>query len=154
MYSQRLRCTRQSDRGIRFGCLLLSLDANSRLLSGLYAGFRGIGDATVYVISGQITIDDVPVNKHFAAVLEAGGDRVIVSNPGSGGATGAAEEEKEAAAARFLLLAGKPIGEPVVHYGPFVMNTMEEIEKTFDDLREGRNGFEKAPLWKSKAGIR
>ena len=114
-------------------------------------------NAFVYVISGQITIDDVPVNKHFAAVLEAAGDRVIVSNPGSGGATGAAEEEKEAAAAapaRFLLLAGKPIGEPVVQYGPFVMNTMEEIEKTFDDLREGRNGFEKAPLWKSKAGIR
>ena len=124
-----------------------TLDSGASVTQPLPVGWN----AFVYVISGRIVIDDVPVAKHFAAVLETDGDRVRVSNPGSGGAATRAEEEEQA---RFLLLAGKPIGEPVVQYGPFVMNTMEEIEKTFDDLREGRNGFEKAPHWKSKAGIR
>jgi len=40
-------------------------------------------------------------------------------------------------AVRFLLVSGKPWGEPIVRYGPFVMNTIEEIEQTLRDLRQG-----------------
>jgi hypothetical protein len=43
-----------------------------------------------------------------------------------------------AAGARFLLLAAKPLHEPVVQYGPFVMNTREEIEQAIADYRSGR----------------
>lgn len=39
--------------------------------------------------------------------------------------------------ARFLLLAGKPLGEPVVQYGPFVMNSREEVEQALADYRDG-----------------
>lgn len=39
---------------------------------------------------------------------------------------------------RFLLLAARPIGEPVVQYGPFVMNTREEIEQALADYRDGK----------------
>ena len=42
------------------------------------------------------------------------------------------------AGVRFLLLAAKPIHEPVVQYGPFVMNTREEIEQAIADYRDGR----------------
>jgi redox-sensitive bicupin YhaK (pirin superfamily) len=40
--------------------------------------------------------------------------------------------------ARFLLLAARPLREPVVQYGPFVMNTREEIEQALADYRDGR----------------
>ncbi len=39
---------------------------------------------------------------------------------------------------RFMLMAGAPFNEPTVPYGPFVMNTWEEIQQTLDDLRSGR----------------
>ena len=39
--------------------------------------------------------------------------------------------------AKLLLIAGKPLREPIVHYGPFVMNTREEIEQALTDYRNG-----------------
>ena len=38
---------------------------------------------------------------------------------------------------RLLFLAGKPINEPIVNWGPFVMNTQEEIEQAIQDFRSG-----------------
>ncbi|KPL06293.1 pirin [bacterium SM23_57] len=40
-------------------------------------------------------------------------------------------------AVRFLLVSGKPLNEPIVRYGPFVMNTKEEIAQALQDLRDG-----------------
>jgi redox-sensitive bicupin YhaK (pirin superfamily) len=45
-----------------------------------------------------------------------------------------------AAPLAFLLIAGEPIGEPVARYGPFVMNTREEVLQAVDDFRNGRMG--------------
>jgi redox-sensitive bicupin YhaK (pirin superfamily) len=40
-------------------------------------------------------------------------------------------------ATRFLLVSGRPLGEPVARYGPFVMNSRQEIEQALEDLRHG-----------------
>jgi len=42
--------------------------------------------------------------------------------------------------ARALLIAGRPLGEPIVQYGPFVMNSREQIQQALDDYRNGRFG--------------
>jgi len=38
---------------------------------------------------------------------------------------------------RFLLVSGEPLKEPVAWYGPIVMNTQEQLQLAFDELREG-----------------
>ncbi|MFO0847982.1 MAG: pirin-like C-terminal cupin domain-containing protein [Gemmataceae bacterium] len=38
---------------------------------------------------------------------------------------------------RFLLVSGRPLGEPVAWYGPIVMNTQDELRRAFDELKAG-----------------
>jgi redox-sensitive bicupin YhaK (pirin superfamily) len=38
---------------------------------------------------------------------------------------------------RFLLVSGKPLNEPIARWGPFVMNTQEEIEQTLEEIQKG-----------------
>jgi redox-sensitive bicupin YhaK (pirin superfamily) len=45
---------------------------------------------------------------------------------------------------RFLLVSGRPLNEPVARYGPFVMNTREEIEETLRELQQGTFATETA----------
>ena len=79
--------------------------------------------AFVYVFEGSAHLADAAVAKHTLAVLGAGDAVEVVA-----GSTGA----------RFILVAGRPIGELVVQYGPFVMNTREEIEQAISDYRAGK----------------
>jgi len=84
-------------------------------------------NAFVYVFEGSAGAGpagaEEPLATHTAGVL-ATGDRIEMSAGPEG--------------ARFLLLAGKPIGEPIVQYGPFVMNTREEIEQAIRDYQSGQ----------------
>ena len=51
---------------------------------------------------------------------------------------------------RFVVIFGKPLGEPIAKYGPFVMNTQQELENAVDDYRKAKNGFENRINWESK----
>jgi redox-sensitive bicupin YhaK (pirin superfamily) len=57
------------------------------------------------------------------------GDGVRIENPSSSNET-----------LEVLLIAGVPLNEPIARYGPFVMNTQEEIHQAFEDYRMGRMG--------------
>ncbi|KAF9391379.1 hypothetical protein CPC16_004377 [Podila verticillata] len=52
----------------------------------------------------------------------------------------------------FVLIAGEPCREPVFRQGPFVMNSKEELERTFRDYEEKKRGFERAKDWVSTIG--
>jgi hypothetical protein len=66
------------------------------------------------------------------------GDRVLKAHQGGVLGSGETVEVKAGAdGARFLLLAARPLNEPVVQYGPFVMNTREEIEQAIRDYQSG-----------------
>ncbi|KAI9144464.1 RmlC-like cupin domain-containing protein [Paraphysoderma sedebokerense] len=56
--------------------------------------------------------------------------------------------------AHFVIIAGEPIGEPIVQHGPFVMTSKNEIIQTFVDFRSAKNGFENAANWQSTIGQR
>mgnify|MGYP003649705062 FL=1 len=75
----------------------------------------------VYVYEGEVGVGDAVVGKSRMARLTRTG---VVDLQGKG-------------AARVLLISGRPIGEPIVSYGPFVMNTREEIEQALSDYRNG-----------------
>ena len=83
-------------------------------------------NAFVYPYVGTLTIGEgeaaKPLDSRSAGLLSQG-DR-IVAKAGKDGA-------------RFLVLAAKPLREPVVQYGPFVMNTKEEIEQAVRDYQSG-----------------
>jgi len=62
----------------------------------------------------------------------ATGPRLVVLGDGD-----SVEARAEDSPARFLLVSGKPLNEPIARYGPFVMNTQEEIEQTLRELQQG-----------------
>uniref|UniRef100_E6QRQ5 Quercetin 2,3-dioxygenase n=1 Tax=mine drainage metagenome TaxID=410659 RepID=E6QRQ5_9ZZZZ len=81
-------------------------------------------NAFIYVYRGNIQIDGKLVHEGHMAILG--------NAHGSDGVSLAAPES-----ARAILVSGQPLGEPIVQYGPFVMNTLTEIERAIHDFREG-----------------
>jgi redox-sensitive bicupin YhaK (pirin superfamily) len=82
-------------------------------------------NAFVYVYEGEAQVGGTTVPRGRMAVL--------ANAPESDGVAIAA-----AAPARALLVAGRPLGEPIVQYGPFVMNTADEIRAAVLDFQSGR----------------
>ena len=95
-------------------------------------------NAFAYVLEGESTfgsLEAAPIGAHHTIQLGMG-DGVSVWNNSKG-------------LCRFVLIGGQPLEEPVVQYGPFVMNTKEEIIQALQDYQKGKNGFERAKGWHS-----
>ena len=82
-------------------------------------------NAFVYVYRGEADVAGTAVPAQRMAILanSADADGVVIEAKGE---------------ARVLLIAGRPLNEPIAQYGPFVMNTEQEIHQALQDFREGR----------------
>ncbi|KAF1890356.1 hypothetical protein Lal_00013610 [Lupinus albus] len=96
-------------------------------------------NAFVYVLEGEGVFGNQkshPTSSHHILLLGSG--------------DGLEAWNKSSKQLRFILVGGEPLGEPVVQFGPFVMNTQQEIDQTIDDFDNYANGFEKARHWSSE----
>ena len=75
----------------------------------------------VYMFGGSAKINGKPVDDGQLALLSQGSEIELVSEQG----------------AEFLVLAGPEINEPIARYGPFVMNTRQEINQAIMDFQNG-----------------
>jgi quercetin 2,3-dioxygenase len=84
-------------------------------------------NAFVYVYRGEVRIGGQAVPMQRMAILAntAQADGVVI---------------EASADAKLILVSGKPLQEPIVQYGPFVMNTQDEIYQALSDFRDGRLG--------------
>lgn len=105
-------------------------------------------NAFIYTLEGQIRVgDDDPsagpgetYDQYHTLVLDTQGQGVTITNPST------------TSKARMILVAGEPLDQGVVQYGPFVMTSRQEIQQTLLDFQGGMNGFERAPGWRSEIG--
>jgi len=101
---------------------VLYLDVALPAHAGISLPVTETHNAFVYVFEGSAALAGEQLATHTLAVLRSGAAVEVESGPEG---------------ARFILVAGKPIDETVVQYGPFVMNTREEIEQAMADYRDG-----------------
>jgi redox-sensitive bicupin YhaK (pirin superfamily) len=92
---------------------------------------------------GPVTWGTKKIDKFHMATFEQTGDRVIAEVP-----------EDATEASRFILVAGLPLKQEIVQYGPFVATEPEGIYQAMRDYQTFSNGFERAKNWESEIGKR
>ncbi|MCJ1324062.1 hypothetical protein MMC10_000724 [Thelotrema lepadinum] len=102
-------------------------------------------NAFAYTLEGTANFgvgkDKQSVGQYHNVVFEQEGDEVVVEVPA---------EAKQGA--RFILVAGLPLDQKVVQYGPFVLNSQQDVYQAMMDYQTHSNGFERASGWESKIG--
>jgi redox-sensitive bicupin YhaK (pirin superfamily) len=88
--------------------------------------------AYVYAGSGTVGPKGEPITAGQLAVFGAGDRITIAAN---------AKQDSRTSSLEVILLGGEPINEPMVHYGPFVMNTRDELVQAVEDYQAGKLGI-------------
>ena len=109
----------------------LHLPPGARFAQALPAGHN----AFVYVYRGALRIGDLD-HPEGSEVVPLQRMAILANTPEADGVSLQAGD----APTRAILVAGKPLGEPIAQYGPFVMNTQEELVQAINDYRTGRLG--------------
>jgi redox-sensitive bicupin YhaK (pirin superfamily) len=98
------------------------LRAGHRVSLNLRDGYT----AALFVMKGRIVVNrDEPAHEGELVVFQRQGDEAVI---------------EAGADAIVFVMNGQPIDEPIEGYGPFVMNTRQQIEQAFADMRAGRLG--------------
>jgi redox-sensitive bicupin YhaK (pirin superfamily) len=130
----------------------LSEGGKVRVLAGEYAGAKGpaktftpIAMLDVRLNAGESLNVPLPASYNALAVVAEG--RVVSGETNASGGElflfgndGHSLELRAKEAAHVIVLAGEPINEPIVQYGPFVMNSVEEIRDAIRDVERGKFG--------------
>ncbi len=128
----------------------------ARVIAGSLLGASGPATPTTPVVMAHLTLEpgatidlDLP-ESHNVGLYAFGGSGRVADNPlptqhlaVAGPGQGAFSLTADTSSGRpldVLVLAGEPLGEPVARYGPFVMNTKQELIEAFDDFQAGRMG--------------
>ena len=91
----------------------------------------------LYSLSGIISVGGVRILAGEAAELRSCPGTVEITAEGEG---------------RAILASGKPLGEPIVRYGPFIMSSQPEVMRAAREFNNGLNGFETVDSWRSVSG--
>ncbi|KAJ5372098.1 hypothetical protein N7517_004104 [Penicillium concentricum] len=121
----------------------ITINPGGRISQPLPQGWNSFA----YTLAGETVFgsnDSTRIVKEFTNVeFEQQGDFVELSVPDNA--------EKDA---RIFLVAGQPLDQKVVQYGPFVLNTQEEVYQAMLDYQTASNGFERTRGWQSEIGKR
>jgi len=82
-------------------------------------------NAILLVVEGAATVNGASVSEHDFVLFKNEGEEINISADGN---------------AVLLLLSGEPINEPIAQYGPFVMNTQQELQVAFQEFQSGKFG--------------
>lgn len=119
----------------------ITIQPGGKIVQPLPAGWNSFA----YTLEGKVTFDtgatSQEVPQYHNVVLEQKGDQIIAQVPSD--AEGAA---------RFILVAGMPLDQPVVQYGPFVLTDPSQVRQALMDYSSHSNGFELAEGWASEIG--
>ncbi len=122
----------------------VEIKPGGKVVQALPAGWN----AFAYMLEGEALFgkgdadsDKTRVAQYHNVVFEPAGDAVFAEVP--------AGAEKPA---RFVLVAGTPLDQPVVQYGPFVLSSKEDVYQALMDYQTHSNGFERAKGWESEIG--
>jgi redox-sensitive bicupin YhaK (pirin superfamily) len=139
--------------------IALAPGVTGKLIAGRFAGNDGPGRAAGSAETAPIYLDlyiapgaavALPLPEAHAGFVYVYEGEAVVGSAGETEAVGAgrlaalskgarvALANRSTSETRLLLLAGQPLGEPIVQYGPFVMNSEAEIHAAIDDYRAGR----------------
>lgn len=100
----------------------IKLAANSRWI--IPAAAKGLNRSLYFFEGSNLDVDGQYIKQHCAIEINEGAVQLISGDQ----------------SIRLLLLQGRPIGEPVVQYGPFVMNTQDEIRQAIEDYQNDQYG--------------